>query len=151
MERITFGCYNGKPLQWIPVYKENDGTYILSEPIAKAPFDSSINWYRDADIRKFIINEFVPNAFTAEQQSMLIPNDEVFGDLAWLADYFEVNSLTKVNHEIFKYRNRWWMRGHSEANNFSPATNGVFWFGGLKGEAAKSWPCGIRPCIKIRL
>lgn len=31
MEKIAFGCYNGKPLQWIPVYKENDGTYILAE------------------------------------------------------------------------------------------------------------------------
>lgn len=152
MKRVLLGNYKGTELSWIPIYKNiNDrNVLILEKPICKMPYDSGINHYRNSDIRKFIVDDFVPNSFSDDELSLLVPNKEVFGDLAWLAGYFEVNSLTKNSLKIFKEKSGWWMRGHSEANNLKSVTAGVFWFGGLNGEVAKDWNEGVRPCIEVK-
>ena len=63
MNRIKLGNYKGKDLYWIPIYKDDPRYYILEEPICKMPFAMGLERYEDSLIRKFMLEDFIPNSF----------------------------------------------------------------------------------------
>ena len=149
LHEITFGNYKGKPLVWIPIYKNNNLEYILREPICRMCFDSGISMYSDSDARKYIVEEFIPSAFSQEELDMLAPNERCLGDVAYLLQHYDIKKQKySVNRKIFKEKHAWWVRDHIEDNN--EALWGAIWRFGLAADINKKMKCGIRPCITFK-
>lgn len=143
---ITFGNYKGKPLVWIPVFK-NKNIYILKEPITKMQFDKSINYYGKSDVRSYILNDFIPNAFSKEELSCL--KRCKYNDLVWLISYQEIKTKGHVNRQIFRNKFTWWLSDCMQSTISEGATMGAFAAFGFVNDVSKKFKCGVRPCIEI--
>lgn len=61
---ITFGEYEGKPLQWIVINRNKNGSLLwLNEPVSYQPFDvldkKGINHWRTSELRKWLNTDFL--------------------------------------------------------------------------------------------
>lgn len=150
MNRIKLGNYKGKDLYWIPIYKDDPRCYILEEPICKMPFAMGLERYEDSLIRKFMLEDFIPNSFTQEDLKKLQPIDEKFGDYASLITHAEIRIHGRINKDLLKYRGSWWL--FSPVNGITNITSsGVVGLFGLVGDVSKSCKYGVRPYIVLKL
>lgn len=146
-EEIIFGNYNGEPLVWLPVHKKNENTpYILKHSICKMKFDDKFRGYSDSLIRDFLINEFMPKAFTDEELNFLEGNEKKSGDLVWLIERLKLHEFP-VNKKIFKEK-AWWIG--SRPYDAGEDSWGVIWKFGGYGTSTKNWEYGVRPCIQFK-
>lgn len=149
-DEIILGNYKGKDLVWIPIYRNDPRYYILKDPICKMPFDMGLERYENSLIRKFMIEDFIPNSFTQEDLKKLQPIDEKFGDYASLITHAEIRMHRKINMELLKYKGGWWL--FSPVNGISNITSsGVVGFFGLVGDVNKSCKYGVRPYIILNV
>ena len=71
---VTFGEYDGKPIEWEIYERLNDGTEVLvtKKAVERMPFDGSDNSWTESDLRMWLNTEFL-SEFTEEEISMLRP------------------------------------------------------------------------------
>ncbi|MGN0006168.1 MAG: hypothetical protein ACI37Z_09410 [Candidatus Gastranaerophilaceae bacterium] len=148
--KIKLGNYKGKDLYWIPVYNNDPRYYILKDPICKMPFDMGLARYENSLIRKFIIEDFISNAFTQEDLQKIMPIADNFGDYASLLSYAEIRMHGKINPELLKYKGGWWLYCAKDGPH-ELASAGVVGFFGLVGDVNKSCKYGVRPYIILNL
>lgn len=72
---ITFGTYNGVPIQWQIMSEENGKMTMISKDILfSAPFDTNgdfgLNLWAESDLRKYLNGDFL-NCFTKEEASLI--------------------------------------------------------------------------------
>lgn len=148
--KIKLGNYKGKDLYWIPIYTNDPRYYILEEPICKMPFDMGLEKYGNSLIRKFIVEDFIPNSFTQEDLNKLQPITDKFGDYASLITRVEMKNHGGISKEMFKYKGGWWL--YAPVNDvFNVTSSGVVGTFGLVNNVSKSCKYGVRPYIMLNL
>ena len=138
-EKIRFGQWEGKPLQWLILKKEEDRIMVISEKgIIPMPFHDgwrSADHYGVSDARRWINEEFYEQAFSAEEKERIcvtavrIPKsptdiskwkgpDDCY-DPMFLLLYSEVSELFPNHIDLFCYPLSggkkpvgWWLRDH---------------------------------------
>lgn len=149
-DEIILGNYKGKDLVWIPIYRNDPRYYILKDPICKMPFDMGLERYENSLIRKFMIEDFIPNSFTQEDLKKLQPIDEKFGDYASLIARVEMKNHGQISKEMFKYKGGWWL--YAPVNDiFNVTSSGVVGAFGMVGNVNKSCKYGVRPYIILNV
>ena len=72
---ITFGTYEGSPIEWIKIQEENKMVLLVSKySLFSAPFNSNSNdghWSRST-IRAFLNNKFFNESFTNEEKKQIV-------------------------------------------------------------------------------
>lgn len=144
---IKFGEYNGQPLTWRKTYK-NENEYILDGFICKMPFDKHCHVYKDSDVRRFLLDDFLPTAFSNYELMRLSEDANPFNDKVYLFSFKKYKKQRRnLCKGIFRQKGSWWLFEHTESAQES--TWGVFARFGFYGEMNISYPCGVRPCITI--
>ena len=148
-DKIKLGNYKGKDLYWIPVYTNDPRYYILEEPICKMPFDMGLEVYKTSYIRKYITEDFIPNAFSQEDLQKIVPIADKYDDYASLITQVEMLKHGHINHSIYKYKKGWWL--FAPVDGFPLTSSGVMGFLGMANNVDKSCKYGVRPYIILNL
>lgn len=73
---MTFGSYNGKPIEWIILYSNGNTQLLISKYILDArPYDTShqeLNW-ANSELRQWLNEDFYDQAFSGEEKARIIP------------------------------------------------------------------------------
>ena len=72
---ITFGTYEGSPIEWIKIQEENKMVLLVSKySLFSAPFDSNFNdgYWSNSTIRTFLNNNFFNESFTNEEKKQIV-------------------------------------------------------------------------------
>lgn len=72
---ITFGNWNGSPIEWIVLSEDNFSMLVISRyEIGRYSFDSnsSNNNWGSCELRKFLKNNFFKSAFTEEEKKKIV-------------------------------------------------------------------------------
>ena len=105
-ETITFGKYEGKPIEWIALEKKEEGTLLLSKKIIDfLPFmgnanikTTNIEW-ASSNIRTWLNNEFLAAAFSEdEKESILTTTVE---NNAYPDDMFRIEGSASTGDQVF--------------------------------------------------
>lgn len=77
---VTFGTYDGAPLRWRVLADSGDELVLLSANVLTAgAFRSeweteNANRYATSEVRGWLVNQFAPTAFSAEESAALLPH-----------------------------------------------------------------------------
>lgn len=72
---ITFGTYEGSPIEWIKIQEENKMVLLVSKySLFSAPFNSNSNdgYWSNSTIRTFLNNNFFNESFTNEEKKQIV-------------------------------------------------------------------------------
>lgn len=72
---ITFGTYEGSPIEWIKIQEENKMVLLVSKySLFSAPFNSNFNngYWSNSTIRTFLNNNFFNESFTNEEKKQIV-------------------------------------------------------------------------------
>lgn len=74
---ITFGSWEGKPLEWLVVAEDSDSLTLWCKSIVKnmAFGESRTVYYAESDVRKFLSGEFYEKAFSDEERERILPTE----------------------------------------------------------------------------
>ncbi|MBR2476565.1 MAG: hypothetical protein IKB50_00335 [Clostridia bacterium] len=114
---ITFGTFNGTPIEWIEMYSDGESTtYIAKDVLFEAPFDMNgeygYNLWAESDIRRYLNGEFL-DCFTPEELSQLkdtsheVTLSQAYSDLAeagWHTPYWRASQIASANMYEDTYR-----------------------------------------------
>lgn len=143
---IEFGHYNGKPIKWKILRKNNGYVYMISvEELCRKYFHNnnnreSNNWVK-SDLRKWLNGEFFESAFTQNEKEKICM---VGLDKVTLLTKEEAESLMSKKERA--NNSNWWLR--SAENIFSVCY--VDMDGRLRSFFANKYG-GVRPVLNIRL
>lgn len=72
---ITFGTYEGSPIEWIKIQEENKMVLLVSKySLFYAPFNSNSNYgyWSNSTIRTFLNKNFFNESFTNEEKKQIV-------------------------------------------------------------------------------
>lgn len=115
-ETIEFGSYNGEPLTWEVMQKNDDGSMIIvtENCVTKRIFDDENNMWETSDLRQWLNSDFI-SEFTNDElarietnrnEVMLTYNDRGLAESGdhthyWCADRREVNDLAESAYKYY--------------------------------------------------
>lgn len=110
-EKFKLGRFEGKPIEWIVLKKEEKRMLVLSmELLTKKIFDGSNNNWNNSDIRHWLNNDFYNTSFESDEKAF------ISGEVTLLTKD-EAGELMSQNDRITN--NWWWLRSTSNnGNNF---------------------------------
>ncbi|MDO5147777.1 MAG: DUF6273 domain-containing protein [Oscillospiraceae bacterium] len=145
-DTFDFGNYNGKPIKWKILRKNNDSIYVIStEKLCRTQFhnnrNGSNNW-TNSDIRRWLNGEFYSNAFTENEKDKI---GTVESDKVTLLSKEEAESLMTEQERAIG--SDWWLRSaHPSASVFA-------WYvrddGMLRGNYVY-YEVGVRPALILK-
>lgn len=90
---VTFGAYGYEPITWTVLSSDSNYTKLMSEYVlACMPFDKASSEWGSSDVRAWLNNSFVYQAFSSAERQALCPLN---GDLAWLPS---LGDMTNANY-----------------------------------------------------
>ena len=146
-DTFDFGSYNGKPIKWKVLRKNNDSIYIISAgELCRIQFhnnrDSGSNNWTNSDIRKWLNGEFYSNAFTENEKEKI---GTVGSDKVTLLSKEEAESL--MTEQERASNSLWWLR--SAYPTYSYDVWSVCCDGTLDGFFADH-EFGVRPTLNLK-
>lgn len=146
-DTFDFGSYNGKPIKWKILRKNNDSIYVIStEELCRKQFhnnsNSESNNWKNSDIRRWLNGEFYSNAFTENEKDEI---GTVESDKVTLLSKEEAESLmTERERASVSW---WWLRSSY------PRGSDYVWFVTLDGTLTTTYVSsegGVRPALNIK-
>lgn len=122
---ITFGTYEGSPIEWIKIQEENKMVLLVSKySLFSAPFNSNSNdghWSRST-IRAFLNNKFFNESFTNEEKKQIVnvklTDVNNCKDNIFLLSTDQVASLTQQQQKDINLENVWcYTRSYANRNS----------------------------------
>lgn len=166
-DTLTFGCYEGKPIQWRVLAKRGGRERLLfaENIVAQQPFHEryiSMCW-QQCSLRKWLNQKFYREAFSFQEQTQImnsrldnLPNPESsVGSGPNTIDKIFVLSLNELDQyvpaEEVRRRNDWWWLRTVGDNNLSACsvyTDGSVYIKGINIHYKEG---GVRPAMWIML
>ena len=162
---ITFGNYNGKPIEWYIMDKNPDQHLVMllaMDVLERRPYhteDEDITW-EQSTIRSWLNNDFFESAFTSEEKAKInksivgiTPGNDLIEDYVFLLDTTWVRVLPKYTSETdnmctkIHCTSSWWLR----SQGLRPSMAAVVSQNGRINTdgSGVSFEKGVRPALRI--
>lgn len=179
---VLFGSFPQKgeerePIKWRILKREGDVLTLISDVILTAMrYDNEYAFYHRSEIRRYINEEFIPFAFTEEEQAIILPTvlpDAEVCDKVYLPTYDDAIAIPRderrrkttayaVAHEASSYKDRtrlnkcgwWWTRTDFMPPYGTGSHRHVHYveYNGSVGETAVwSYDIGFVPMMRIKV
>ena len=181
---ILFGSYpqNGtekEPIRWIIIKKEENIVTLITEKIlTNFMYDRYYSDYKTSAVRKYIHDEFIPQAFTQEELDIILPTQlEDVIDKVFIPSTDELRSLTReerirkvtphaysnkassypayTKKEKYLEGNGWYWTRTPYKPPYNPRNDRQVWYveynGGLNFRVTVGHDIGIVPLIRLKL
>lgn len=108
---ISFGKYDGKPIEWIVVKQEKDKMLVVSaNPLCASSYGSKKGSWFSSNVRSYLNHIFYKSCFSAEEKKQIVNTklgDTKTKDDVFLLNVKEAKMLTKEERDR---ETVWWLR-----------------------------------------
>lgn len=148
---ITFGTWNGAPIEWLVLKKDNFQVLLISKSslFAKQFNSSNNNYWNTSTLCSFLNKEFWNTAFTTDEKKMVINThliDVASKNNVFILSYDESRNLFNGNDERKTISSsRWWLRSQNESHVWGVDTDGL-----VDRKFSSTETQSVHPAIYIR-
>jgi hypothetical protein len=141
---ITFGNWNGQPIEWIVLKEIGYYTIVISKYHVNQIALSWVGTWESCSFRKYLNNKFWSEAFTQEEKTKVVNTflpDSNCKDNVFLLSENEASNLMTLDERI--YRGNWYLRTPFSGNAMKSINHQT---GNFTNNSAEYY---IRPAMNV--